>query len=212
MRGSGSTLGELGQCRGSGMDQGWWGVCIQTVSRSWGSDLGRGSWEDGTLMLWRLRGDFRLRREKVCLHSGQFFFPTLLFFSLGVRTTLPPTTAGTVIHPWAGENTQILGTCPTGSLTAQKRKESEEPWLLGSSQGITLGQSPALMSRVKCSHARGQRRLLPMLENLRNSHLPLSVAPHLWGAGPWMFDALSPEAQGEEMSWVLRGCLGRAAP
>ena len=100
-------------------------------------------------MLWRLRGDFRLRREKVCLHSGQFFFPTLLFFSLGVRTTLPPTTAGTVIHPWAGENTQILGTCSVGSLTTQKRKESEEPWLLGSSQGITLGQYPALMSWVK---------------------------------------------------------------
>ena len=83
---------------------------------------------------------------------------------------------------------------------------------MGGSPGITLGQSPALMSRVKCSHARGQRRLLPMLENLRNSHLPLIVAPHLWGAGPWMFDALSPEAQGEGMSWVLRGCLCRAAP
>ena len=83
------------------------------------------------------------------LRSGQFFFPTLLFFSLGVRTTLPTTTAGTVIHPRAGENTQILGTCSVSSLTAQKRKESEEPWLLGSSQGITLGQSPALMSWVK---------------------------------------------------------------
>ena len=152
------------------------------------------------------------RGKMFALRSGQFFFPTLLFFSLGVRTTLPTTTAGTVIHPRAGANTQILGTCSAGSLTAQKRKESEELWLLGSSQGITLGQSPALMSRVKCSHARGQRRLLPMLENLRNSHLPLSVAPHLWGAGPWMFDALSPEAQGEEISWVLRGRLGRAAP
>ena len=150
--------------------------------------------------------------KSFALHSGQFFFPTLLCFSLGVRTTLPMTTAGTVIHPWARENTQILGTCSVGSLTAQKRKESEEPWLLGNSQGITLGQSPALMSRVKCSHAWGQRRLVPMLENLRNSHLPLSVAPHLWGAGPWMFDALSPEAQGEEMSWVLRGCVCKAAP
>ena len=110
-------------------------------------------------MLWRLRGDFRLRREKwFALHSDHFHFPTLLFFSLGVRTTLPKTTAGTVIHPRAGENTQILGTCSVGSLTAQKRKESEEPWLLGSSQGITLGQSPALMSRVKCSHARGPRK------------------------------------------------------
>ena len=178
-----------------------------------GSDLGWGSQEDQTLMSWRLSSDSRLKREKrAALYSGQFPLSKLLFFSLGARTTLPPTTAGTVVHPWAGENTQILGTCPTGSLTAQKRKESEEPWLLGSSQGITLGQSPALMSRVKCSHARGQRRLLPMLENLRNSHLPLSVAPHLWGAGSWMFDALSPEAQGEGMSWVLRGCLGRAVP
>ena len=105
----------------------------------WGSDLGRGSWEDGTLMLWRLRGDFRLRREKVCLHSGQFFFPTLLFFSLGVRTTLPPTTAGTVIHTWAGENTQILGTCSVGFLTAQNRKESEEPWLWGVARALHWG-------------------------------------------------------------------------
>ena len=105
------------------------------------------------------RGDFRLRREKwVALHSGQFFFPTLLFFSLGVRTTLPTTTAGTVIHPRAVENTQILGTYSVGPLTTQKRKESEEPWLLGRSQGITLGKSPALMSRVKCSHAWGPRK------------------------------------------------------
>ena len=96
-------------------------------------------------------------RKRFALHCGQFFLPTLLFSSLGVRTTLPTTTAGTVIHPRAGANTQILGTCSAGSLTAQKRKESEELWLLGSSQGITLGQSPALMSRVKCSHARGPR-------------------------------------------------------
>ena len=110
-------------------------------------------------MLWRLRGDFRLRREKwFALRSDQFLFPTLLFFSLGIMTNLPPTTAGTVIHTWAGENTQILGTCSVGSLTAQKRKQSEELWLLGSSQGITLGQSPALMSRVKCSPARGPRK------------------------------------------------------
>ena len=138
MRGSGSTLGELGQRRAGG----WAGHGGEFVFRQpgcWGSDLGRGSWEDLTLMLWRLRGDFRFRKEKVCLCFGQFFFPTLLFFSLGVRTTLPTTTAGTVIHPWARENTQILGTCSVGSLTTQKRKESEEPWLLGSSQGITLG-------------------------------------------------------------------------
>ena len=123
----------------------------------WGSDLGRGSWEDWTLMLWRLRGDFRFRREKVCPAFWPILPPHTTVFSLGVRTTLPTTTAGTVIHPWARENTQILGTCSVGSLTAQKRKESEEPWLLGSSQGISLGQSPALMSRVKCSHARGPR-------------------------------------------------------
>ena len=141
MRVSGSTLGELGQCRGSGMDQGWWGVCIQTVSRSWGSDLGRGSWEDLTLMLWRLRGDFRLRREKwFALRSDQFLFPTLLFFSLGIMTNLPPTTAGTVIHTWAGENTQILGTCSVGFLTAQKRKESEEPWLWGVARVLHWGK------------------------------------------------------------------------
>ena len=104
-----------------------------------GSDLGWGSWEDWTLMLWRLRGDFRFRKEKICLRSCQLFFPTLLFFSLGVRTTLPPTTAGTVIHPWAGENTQILGTCSVGSLTAQKRKESEEPWLWGVARALHWG-------------------------------------------------------------------------
>ena len=32
MRGSGSALGELGQGGGRGLDQGWWGVCVQTVS------------------------------------------------------------------------------------------------------------------------------------------------------------------------------------
>ena len=100
-------------------------------------------------MLCRLRGDFRLRTEKVCPAFWPFFFPTVLFFSLGVRTTVPTTTAGTVIHPQAGENTQILGTCSVGPLTTQKRKESEEPLLLGRSQGIIRGKSPALMSRVK---------------------------------------------------------------
>ena len=63
-----------------------------------------------------------------------------------------------MIHPHAGENTQILGTYSVGSLTTQKRKESEEPLLLGRSQGIIRGKSPALMSRVKCSHARGLRK------------------------------------------------------
>ena len=89
--------------------------------------------------------------KRFALCSGQFFFPTLLFFSLGVRTTLPTTTAGTVIHPRARENTQYWGPVPN-------KKESEEPWLLGSSQGITLEKSRALMSRVKYSHARGPRK------------------------------------------------------
>ena len=91
-------------------------------------------------MLWRLRGDFRLRRGKwFALHSGQFFFSTLLFFSLGVMTNLPTTTAGTMIHPWGGENTQILGACSVGSLTAQKRKESEEPLLWGVARVLHWG-------------------------------------------------------------------------
>ena len=78
-------------------------------------------------MLWRLRGDFRLRKEKWAdLHSGQSPCSKLLFFSLGARTTLPLTTAGTVVHPRAGKNTQILRTCSVGSLTTQERKESEE--------------------------------------------------------------------------------------
>ena len=45
-----------------------------------------------------------------------------------------------------------------GSLTAPNKKELEELGLLGSSQGITLGKSPALMSRVKYSHAWGPRK------------------------------------------------------
>ena len=85
------------------------------------------------------RGDFRLRREKVCPVFWPILLPTLLFFSLGVRTTVPTTTAGTVIHPRAGEDTQILGTYSVGPLTTQKRKESEELWLLGRTQRITLG-------------------------------------------------------------------------
>ena len=48
---------------------GWAGHGEEIVFRHpgcWGSDLGWGSWEDWTLMLWRLRGDFRFRKEKVC--------------------------------------------------------------------------------------------------------------------------------------------------
>ena len=107
-------------------------------------------WRSLVLMLWRLRGDFRLRREKwAALCSGQSPCSKILFFALGARTTLPPNTAGTLIHPRAGENTQILGTCSVGSLTARERKEPEEPWLVGRSWGITLGDSPALIPRVR---------------------------------------------------------------
>ena len=115
-------------------------------------------------MLWRLRGDFRLRREKVCLHSGQFFFPTLLFFSLGVRTTLPTTTAGTLIHPWAGENTQILGTCSAGSLTAQEKKEPEEFVAVGEEPRHYFGEIPCLGSQGQMFSCLGvQVSLVPML-------------------------------------------------
>ena len=148
--------------------------------RCWGSDLGWGSQEDQTLMSWRLRGDSRLKREKrAALHSGQFPLPKLLFFSLGARTSLPPTTTGTVIHPWSGENTQILGTCSVYSLTAQERKQSEEPLAVGEEPGRYVGELPypgswgqnVLMPGV-------QMGLVPMMQNLRFSHLPLSVAPH----------------------------------
>ena len=117
-----------------------------------------------------------------------------------------------MIHPRSGENTQILVTCSVGFLTAQERKEPEESWLLGRSQGV-VGECPCLDSWGHMFlRPRIQESLVPVVQILRFSHLPLSVAPHLWDAGPWMFDALSPEAQGEGMSWVLRGCLGRAAP
>ena len=98
---------------------------------------------------------------------------------------MPTTIAGTVIHPQAGKNTQILGLCSVGSLTTQKRKESEEPWLLGRSQGIILGKSPALMSRVKYSHARGPRKSGFHVVESKNLPPALSVAPHHRGAGPW---------------------------
>ena len=57
-----------------------------------------------------------------------------------------------------------------------------------------------------------QESLVPVVQILRFSHLPLSVAPHHEGRVPGLFDTLSPEAQGEGISWVLRGCLSRAAP
>ena len=83
---------------------------------------------------------------------------------------------------------------------------------MGGSPGITLGQSPALMSRVKCSHARGPRKSSSHV--VESKELPLAPVLLLISEVrvPGLFDALSPEAQGEQMSWVLRGCLGRAAP
>ena len=163
-----------------------------------------------TDVVWRLGGDFRLRRGKwAALHSDQSPCSNLFLFSLGARTTLPPSTAGTVVHPRAGENTQILGTYSVGPLTTQKRKESEEPWLLGSSQGITLGKSPALMSRVKYSHAWGPRK--SGFHVIESKELPPDLLIREVQV-PGLFDVLFPEAQGEGMSWVLRGCLSRAAP
>ena len=151
----------------------WLGVCIQTASWCWGSDLGQGSWEDWTLMLWRLRGDFRLRREKwAALHSGQSRCSNLLFFFPGARTTLAPSTAGTVVHPWAGENTQILVTCSVGSLTTQELKEPEESWLLGRSRGIMLGNAPALVPRATCFSGPGSKSLVPVVQILKFSHSP----------------------------------------
>ena len=102
--GLGSALGELGQRRVSGLGSVWRRVCVQRVSVCLGSDLRRGGWEDWTLVLWRLRGDCRLKKEKrAALHSGQFPLPKLLFFSIGARTSLPPTTAGIVILLGRGE-------------------------------------------------------------------------------------------------------------
>ena len=91
MRGSGSTLGVLGLHGGSGVGWGWWGVCVQTVSWCWGSDLGRGSWEDWTLMLWRLKGDFRAQERKMgCPASGQSPCSQLLFFLWVKKLHCPP--------------------------------------------------------------------------------------------------------------------------
>ena len=124
----------------------------------WGSVLGQGSQEDRTLMLWRLRGDFRLKREKrAALHSGQFPLPILLFFSLGARTSLPPTTAGTVIHLQSGENTEILGTCSLGSDLLSGGKSLRSLWLLGKSQGVMFGNSPNLVSGVKMFSCPGSK-------------------------------------------------------
>ena len=87
-------------------------------------------------------------KNQFALHSGQFPFLTLMIFSLGVRKTLPPTPAGTVnIHGL--ERILRSGDLFCGSLTAQERKEPEEPWLVGRSRGITLGKSPALVPRVR---------------------------------------------------------------
>ena len=83
-----------------------------------------------------------------------------------------------MIHPRSGENTQILVTCSVGSLTSQERKEPEESWLLGRSQGI-VGESPCLGSRGHMFlRPRIQESLVQVVQILRFSHLPLSVAPH----------------------------------
>ena len=107
-------------------------------------------------MLWRLRGDFRLRREKIC----PAFWPILLPHTTVFLFRCKDNTAhdySRYCDPSMGKGEySVLGTCSVGSLTTQKRKESEKPWLLGRSQGIIQGKSPALMSRVKCSHARGR--------------------------------------------------------
>ena len=116
-------------------------------------------------------------RKRFALHCGQFFLPTLLFSSLGVRTTLPTTTAGTVIHPRAGENTQILGTCSAGSLTAQEKKEPEEFVAVGEEPRHYFGEIPCLGSwGQKVLMPRIQVSLVPMVQILRFSHL--SVDPH----------------------------------
>ena len=117
-------------------------------------------------------------KNQFALHSGQFPFLTLLIFSLGVRKTLPLTPAGTVnIHGL--ERILRSGDLFCGSLTAQERKESEEPLAVGEEPGRYVGELPypgswgqkVLMPGV-------QMGLVPMLQNLRFSHLPVSVAPH----------------------------------
>ena len=145
------------------------------MSGCWGSDLGWGSWEDWTLVLWRLRGDFRLKKEKrAALHSGQFPLPKFLFFSLGARTSLPPNTAGIVIHLWAGESTQILRTWSVGSLTAEERKESEDSLAFGEKPGCYVGELPSPGSQSqKVLMTEVQVALVPVLQILRFSHLPV---------------------------------------
>ena len=88
-----------------------------------------------------------------------------------------------MIHPRSGENTQILVTCSVGSLTSQERKEPEESWLLGRSQGV-VGECPCLDSWGHMFlRPRIQESLAPVVQILRFAHLPLSVAPHRLGAG-----------------------------
>ena len=72
-----------------------------------------------------------------------------------------------------------LGTCSVGPLTAQERKEPEEPLLVGRSLGHYVGELLCLGSWGLIFLMTGvQGRLVPVLQNLRFSHLPLSVAPH----------------------------------
>ena len=107
-----------------------------------------------------------------------------------------------MIHPWAGENIQILVTCSVGSLTTQDMKEPEESWLLGRSRGIMLGNAPALVPRATCFSGPGSKSLVQVVQILKFSHSPtcprvLLLISEVRVSG--LFDA-----QGEGMSRVLR--------
>ena len=58
------------------------------------------------------------------------------------------------------------------SLTAQERKEPEEPWLVGENQGIMFGKSPALVPKVKVLMPGVQVSLVPVVQILRFLHCP----------------------------------------
>ena len=83
-----------------------------------------------------------------------------------------------MIHLQSGENTEILGTCSLGSDLLSGGKSLRILWLLGKSQGVMFGKSPALVPKVKVLMPGVQVSLVPMVQILRISHLPLSVAPH----------------------------------
>ena len=109
-------------------------------------------------MLCRLRGDFRLRTEKVCPAFWPILLPHSTVFLFRCKDNIAHDYSRYCDPSTCRREYSNTGTYSVGSLTTQKRKESEEPLLLGRSQGIIRGKSPALMSRVKCSHARGLRK------------------------------------------------------